>query len=233
MSPADPFLAHVTSEVVALTILDGALCALVTRRAVPPFPGRWALPGSSLERDTDLDTAARVALGRASGTDCSAVRLEQLAVYGAPRRDPRHRAVCVAWLAVLPGVDGAVVGLGDGAKAAWRPADRLLERGRLAFDHRQVLSDGVERVRARLEYSNLATAFLEGEFTIADLRSVYEVVWGRELDAGNFHRKVTRTEGFVRATGRRRTIGRGRPAELFGTGGDPVLHPPLARRSLG
>jgi 8-oxo-dGTP diphosphatase len=90
----------------------------------------------------------------------------------------------------------------------------------------------VERTRGKLEYSNIATAFLDEEFTIASLREVYEVVWGHELDPGNFHRKVTRTEDFVRPTGRRQSVGRGRPAELFTAGPEESLNPPLTRRSL-
>jgi 8-oxo-dGTP diphosphatase len=120
----------------------------------------------------------------------------------------------------------------DAASAAWKPVDSLLGRTRLAFDHKRILADAVERTRAKLEYTNLATAFLEEEFTIAQLRDVYEVVWGHPLDAGNFHRKVTRTEGFVEPTGRRRNVGRGRPAELFRAGPEQTLNPPLTRRSL-
>ena len=71
----------------------------------------------------------------------------------------------------------------------------------------------MERARAKLEYTNIATAFLDAEFTIAELREVYEVVWGHPLDAGNFHRKVTKTEGFVEPTGRRSpSAGAGRPS---------------------
>ena len=102
----------------------------------------------------------------------------------------------------------------------------------MAFDHKRILADAVERTRAKLEYTNFATAFLDEEFTIAQLRDVYEVVWGHALDAGNFHRKVTRTEAFVEPTGRRRNVGRGRPAELFRAGPEESLNPPLTRRSL-
>jgi 8-oxo-dGTP diphosphatase len=159
------------------------------------------------------------------------VRLEQLKTYGAPRRDPRNRVVSVAWLAVLP--EGPVPTAGtDAAEAEWQPVDGLLRRGQLAFDHGQILADGIERARAKLEYSNLALAFVGREFTIADLRRVYETVWGRELDAGNFHRKVTGASGLVEATGRHRAQDRGRPAELYVAGGADSVHPPLTREVL-
>ncbi len=222
---------HLTVDVVVLTLREDRLCALAVRRGEPPYQGRWALPGGFVEIDEDLETAARRELAEETGVAATTVRFEQLATYGAPGRDPRHRTVSVAWLAVLPHPEDPRAG-SDAAQAEWCSADWLLEPGRLAFDHRQILTDGVERARSKLEYTNIATAFLDEEFTVAALRHVYEVVWGHPLDPGNFHRKVTRTEGFVEATGRRVSPGRGRPAELHRAGADEALHPPLTRRSL-
>ena len=221
----------VTVDIVVLTLRDGELCALAIRRGAPPYQGRWALPGGFVEVDEALEAAALRELQEETGVSPGSVRLEQLATYGAPGRDPRRRTVSVAWLAVLPRPAVPEAG-SDASHAAWRPAEWLISRGRLAFDHKEILRDGVERTRSKLEYTNIATAFLETEFTIAALREVYEVVWGHPLDAGNFHRKVTKTEGFVEATGRRTSVGRGRPAELFTAGTEESLYPPLTRRSL-
>jgi 8-oxo-dGTP diphosphatase len=222
---------NVTVDVVVLIIDEGELRALMVRRGGPPYQGRWALPGGFVEVDEDLETAARRELLEETGVSADDVRIEQLATYGAPKRDPRGRTISVAWLAILPSSFDPRAG-SDASRAAWKPVDALLGRTRLAFDHKRILSDAVERTRGKLEYTNLATAFLAEEFTIAELRRVYEVVWGHELDAGNFHRKVTRTEGFVEPTGRRQNVGRGRPAELFRAGSEASLNPPLTRRSL-
>lgn len=222
---------NVTVDVVVLIIEEGELRALMVRRGGPPYQGRWALPGGFVEVDEDLETAARRELVEETGVSADEVRIEQLATYGAPKRDPRGRTLSVAWLAILPASSDPQAG-SDASHAAWKPVDTLLGRTRLAFDHKRILSDAVERTRAKLEYTNLATAFLGEEFTIAQLRQVYEVIWGHPLDAGNFHRKVTRTEGFVEPTGRRQNVGRGRPAELFRAGSEVTLNPPVTRRSL-
>jgi 8-oxo-dGTP diphosphatase len=226
-----PFV-YVTVDIVVLTIGDDALRALVVRRGEEPFKGRWALPGGFVGESEDLEVAALRELREETAVSPRGVRLEQLRTYGAPRRDPRHRVVSVAWLAVLPEGPAPTAGT-DAAEAQWRPVDTLLRRGRLAFDHAQILRDGVERARAKLEYSNLALAFVGREFTIADLRRVYETVWGRPLDAGNFHRKVTGAAGLVEATGRQRARRRGRPAELYVAGPAASVHPPLTRDVLG
>jgi 8-oxo-dGTP diphosphatase len=217
----------VTVDLVVLTIRDGDLCALLIRRGTPPYKGRWALPGGFVLPDEGLDDAAVRELREETGVSAQAGHLEQLASYGDPRRDPRGRVVTVAYLALLPDLPPPVAGT-DAAHAAWRPVDPV-PATRLAFDHDRILADGVERARAKLEYTPLASAFCPPEFTIADLRAVYETVWGAPIDPRNFHRKATTTDGFVTPTGRSTAGERGRPAQLYRRGPATVLYPPLLR----
>jgi 8-oxo-dGTP diphosphatase len=221
----------VTADLVVLTIRDDALCALVVERGSDPFKGSWALPGGFVEPDESLYDAATRELEEETGLRIEVRRLEQLGSYGEPGRDPRGRVVSVAWLAVVP--EGSQPAAGsDAANVAWRPASQLLGSERLAFDHATILADGVERARAKLEYTALATAFVGEKFTVADLRRVYEVVWDVALDPGNFHRKVT-SAGFVEPTGESVQRGPGRPAALY-RHVDEVdeLSPPLTRSAF-
>jgi 8-oxo-dGTP diphosphatase len=135
------------------------------------------------------------------------------------------RVVTVAHLALVPDQPLPRAGT-DAADARWAPVRGL--RG-LAFDHDAVLADGVERARAKLEYTPLAAAFCPPEFTVAELRRVYEAVWGRPLDPRNFHRKVTGARDFLVPTGGSTTRDGGRPAQLYRRGPARLLHPPLLR----
>lgn len=217
----------VTVDLVVLTIRGGELCTLLVQRGEAPYKGRLALPGGFVQIDEELEAAARRELQEETGVSFDAVHLEQLASYGRPRRDPRLRVVSVAHLVLAPDLDEPVAG-SDAAQASWLPVDQALERP-LAFDHQQILADGLERARAKLEYTTLATAFCGPEFTITELRRVYEAVWGVALDPRNFNRKVLSTEGFVvELTGKLSSTG-GRPAQLFTAGPAQTLSPPLAR----
>ncbi|TDO35831.1 8-oxo-dGTP diphosphatase [Kribbella sp. VKM Ac-2527] len=219
----------VAADLIILTVRDGSLQVLLIRRGIAPYKGRWALPGGFVRPAEDLETAARRELAEETGLGSDRIHLEQVATYGQPGRDPRGRVVSVAYLALVPDLPTPVAG-SDAASASWvGVADVLGDPKRLAFDHHRILTDAVERARAKLEYSPLATAFCADEFTISELRGVYEAVWGQALDPRNFHRKVTKTEGFVTPTGATTTRDGGRPAQLFQRGTATTLHPPLTR----
>jgi 8-oxo-dGTP diphosphatase len=219
----------VAVDLVVLTVDDGQLNVLVIERGIEPFKGRLALPGGFIMPEEDLLDAAERELGEETGVVDLRVHLEQLGTYGHPDRDPRGRVLAVAYLALVPDLPTTVAG-SDAAAVEWVSVERLLRSSRkLAFDHHQILEDGTERARAKLEYSPLATAFCPSEFTINELRQVYESVWGTPLDPRNFHRKVTSTPGFVVPTGTTTTRQRGRPAQLYRVGDAELLHPAMLR----
>ena len=219
----------VTVDLVVFTIREDELCVLAVRRGVSPYRGRWALPGGFVQEGEGLLDAAQRELAEETGLKELPVHLEQLATYGAPRRDPRMRVVSVAYLALAAELPEPAAGT-DASDARWRrAADLLSSPSRLAFDHDEILADGLERARAKLEYSPLAAAFCADEFTVAELRHVYEVVWATELDPRNFHRKVTGSPGFLTPTGRRTTRNGGRPAQLYRRGEAKLLNPPISR----
>lgn len=220
---------YVTVDLVVLSVRDERLQVVLVTRGIKPFKGELALPGGFVHIDEDLEEAAYRELWEETGIGRDDVVLEQVASYGAPDRDPRHRVVSVAWMALGANLPEPRAGT-DAAEASWIDVDGILDGTQaLAFDHAQILRDSIERARAKLEYSPLAAAFCEPEFTVGELRRVYEAVWGAELDPRNFHRKVTGAPGFLGLTGRTTTRGGGRPARLYRTGPAHVLNPPITR----
>jgi 8-oxo-dGTP diphosphatase len=221
----------VTVDMVILTMTDSRLHVLLVRRGVAPFKGMWAIPGGFKRPTESLDEAAKRELAQETGVDGASL-LTQFGAYGDPGRDPRMNVVTVAYLAVLREV-GAVVAGTDAAAAALAPVTDVLNgKMELAFDHAQILRDAVERVRLDLELTGIATAFVGPTFTLAELRAVYEAVWGVHLDGANFRRSVVAEDGWVIPTGRRTRPGStgGKPAELYRAGrmwkrGGPIRNP--------
>ena len=236
----------VTVDIAVFTIRDDALNVLLIQRGGEPFLGAWALPGGFVQPDEDLDQAAERELAEETGLSAGSWYLEQLGGYGAPERDPRMRVVTVAYWAIAADLP-APRGGGDALAAVLTPV-RDIEGGRvrLAFDHERIVRDAVERTRSKLEYTALAAKFCPPEFTIRQLRRVYETVWNTRLDPGNFQRNVQESGAFVKrsepasgAAPEPRT-GRGRPASLWSVGAGrlddappaaPLSRPPARRRA--
>jgi len=221
-----------TADLIILTIRDGVLSVLLVERKNEPFQGRLALPGGFLRGDESLEETAARELAEETGLDAGTLLLRQVGVYSAPDRDPRRpRVVTCAYLAIAPDLPVPVAG-SDARAARWVPVARATDP-KLAFDHDRILADAVDLARTLLQFSTIATAFCGPEFTIGDLREVYEIVWGVELDKPNFHRKVTDADGFVVPTGGKRPSPNGRPAALYRAGGAADLVPPMMRSRFG
>ncbi|WFE96536.1 NUDIX domain-containing protein [Micromonospora sp. WMMD987] len=217
-------------DLVILTLRDSCLQVLLIERGVEPYQGALALPGGFLGHEKeDLVTAAHRELAEEAGLGPDQLHLEQLGIYGAPDRDPRGRVVSAAYLAIAPRLPEPVAGT-DASRACWTSVEQALSGdAQLAFDHEQILTDGVDRAREKLERSALATAFCGPTFTISELQDVYEAVWGVPLDARNFYRKVQSVAGFIVPAGSSRKTDGGRPARLFRPGHRTTLHPPMIR----
>jgi 8-oxo-dGTP diphosphatase len=229
----------VTVDVVILTMADGRLQVLLVRRGIAPYEGMWAIPGGFKRPDETLHEAATRELVEETGVDGAAL-LNQFGAYGDPGRDPRMNVVTVAYLAVLRDLGEVVAGT-DATHAALMPvSDALDGKIELAFDHARIVRDAVERVRVDLELRGIATAFVGSTFTLAELRAVYEAVWGVHLDGANFRRSILAEEGWVIPTGRRARPGAtgGKPAELYRAGqmwqqGGPIRFPQSSEKRRG
>ena len=67
---------------------------------------------------------------------------------------------------------------------------RPVSREKLAFDHCEIILEGLLRLRNKVTYSDIAFNLLPLEFTLPDLKKVYEVILGKELYKTNFKASV-------------------------------------------
>ena len=230
-NPRDYPPVAVTVDTVVFTVVDSDFRVLLIERGIPPFKGAWAIPGGFVRPDEGLAAAANRELFEETGIPEADHSLEQLGTFGDPDRDPRWRVVTVAYWAILPNLPPPTGG-SDAKHAELVPVSEI-ESGnlKLAFDHDSILAAAIERARAKLEYSTVATWFCGEEFTMGELRAIYETVWGTKLDPGNFQRKVQQAEGFVIPLDKKTEPGTsgGRPATLFRAGPSKTIQPPISR----
>ena len=191
--------------VVILTVVDGELRVLLIHRSGEPFLGSWALPGGLLFADESLPDAAARKLVEETGV--SDVYLEQL--YTFDDLDGESGSVTVAYFAL---VDPRQVRLR--VEPAWEPAWFALSAlPDLAFDNQKVVDYAITRLRNKLEYTNVAYSLMPQSFTLSDLQSVYESIFG-PFDKRNFRRRML-SQGIIHPTGRTVARGAHRPAELY------------------
>lgn len=203
-------------DVVILTIRDRTLRVLLKPRAQPPQRGRWALPGGFVGLDESLDAAARRVLRRAGGGGAAIV--EQLHTFGARHRDPRHRVVTVAYYALV-GAD-ALRGIDLLPTVSFPTVDELSVVGpdgaevRLAFDHHEILSVAVDRIRSRLGEGRIGFELVGERFTLRELQDVHEALLGAPVNKDSFRRKML-ASGHLAPTGEYEHAVEHRPGELF------------------
>lgn len=228
-SPGAVSSCAVAVDVALLTIRNDALRLLLVQPDTAQLAGSWALPGRRVRDDESLDDTAHRALAELAGITAPDAHLEQLRTYGGVRRDPRGRVVSVAYLALTPTSEDPP----DARRARLFDVQQLgsPQGPTLAYDHDRIVPDAIERARSKLEYTTLATAFVEEPFTLGALRRVYEAVWGVELDPANFRRKVVTARGFVAEIEGLAPPGPGggRPAKRYRRGSADRLHPAMLR----
>ena len=157
----------VTVDIVIMTMAPGGLHVLLVRRGEQPFQGMWAIPGGFKRPTETLDEAAGRELAEETGVDATNL-LTQFGAYGNPGRDPRMSVVTVGYLAVVRDVGDLAAGT-DAAEAALLPVRDVVQGViELAFDHRRIVGDALERVSRELEVSGVATAFVGPTFTLAE-----------------------------------------------------------------
>ncbi|MGQ0600419.1 MAG: NUDIX hydrolase [Anaerolineales bacterium] len=196
-------------DVVIFCLREKDLQVLLIRRGMPPFKGKWAIPGGFVHHDESLDDAARRELEEETGV--REVYLEQLYTFGAPKRDPRGRVVTVAYFALVPDDVTARAG-DDAAEVAWYSVSDLPA---LAFDHADIVHYALQRLRYKLEYTAVGFELLPNEFTLSELQAAYEIVLGEKLDKRNFRRRIAEAGVLVETSRLREGEGQGRPARLY------------------
>ncbi|PPK85197.1 ADP-ribose pyrophosphatase YjhB (NUDIX family) [Neolewinella xylanilytica] len=166
----------------------GKLNLLLIRRDFTPRRGEWSLMGGFLRADESLDEAAARVLTELTGLQD--VYLEQFRAFGEVDRDEAERTVSVGYYALVEQekVDRQ---LSPDYAAHWVPVDEIPS---LVFDHRAMVDAALRRLRHRATHEPVGFELLPDKFTISQLQSLYEGIFGTIIDAGNFRRRLRKMD---------------------------------------
>ncbi|MDO5558977.1 MAG: NUDIX domain-containing protein [Oscillospiraceae bacterium] len=200
----------VAVDLLIFTIEDNKLKVLMVKRNNYPFRGCLSLPGVFVNINETLDEAAKRALRQKAGIEN--IYLEQLYTWGDIDRDPRMRIISVSYLALVPKIK--IQSHEQTADSAGLISlDEISdEKNQIAFDHRKIISYARERIKNKVEYTNIAFEFLPQEFTLPELQIVYEILLGKKLYKANFRKKAA---SLIMPTDRMTTGDAHRPSRYY------------------
>lgn len=199
----------VTVDIVIFTLKNDELMVLLIKRKTPPFADSWAIPGGFIHVRETLDQAALRELKEETGVED--VYLEQLYTFGDPDRDPRTRVITVAYYSLVSS-DKLVPRAGsDASDVNWFSIKTLPD---LAFDHINIIKCATDRLRTKLNYSDVSFQLLPEEFTLTELQRVYEIILDRKMDKRNFRKRIM-SMNILQETNKTKMEGYHRPAKLY------------------
>ncbi len=199
-----------TVDGVIFQMVDDEFCVLLVKRAKDPFKGQWALPGGYIGAGETTTSALDKVLSKKAGLNTSDLGLvEQLYTFDTVARDPRGHAVSVTYMGL--GRDIVPKETKTTQFPAFFPVNNL---PKLAYDHADIIDYAHQRLNAKLTYTNAVYALLPKLFTMSHLQSVYEAIFGKQLDKRNFRKKFF-SLGLINPTSEMVRDGAHRPARLY------------------
>ena len=221
---------EVTCHSAIFSIVSNELTLLLRERNEGPFRFQWELPGVSPTQGEDLAFAAlRAATPPLPFSP--APHMQQLGAYGTPNRDPRYQSVAIVYWGVIRHTDvqAESSSLHPVPIGTWAS-----EEFRFAFDHRLIATEALTALRQAMNNTSVATRLCGAHFTMSELQRVYEIIFGTKIAAGNFHRKISNTPGFITLTEEQtqKPNKKGRPAQHFESTKIVTISPPFQFQAL-
>ncbi len=190
---------------------DQGVSILLIKRKYAPFKGKWAIPGGFVKEKESLEFAVERELKEETGVKID--YLEQLYTFGKPNRDPRNRTISVAYFGIVnAGKFQKLQANTDAVDAEWFPIKNLPI---LAFDHRQILTMAIERLRNKMTYEPIGFELLNQRFAFSELEDLYSTLLDRPVDRRNFKKKVIKLGILEELDEKAPRTGAGRPGNLF------------------
>ena len=171
---------------------DSELKLLLYPRAFEPEQGKWSLMGGFVQEDESLEDAARRVLLQTTGLHD--IFLEKASAFSLPNRDPGSRVISMTFVALVR-IDLNDKELVRESGAKWWPVTNLPE---LIFVHKEMVQNALDLLQQKALINVIGQELLPEKFTLTQLRNLYEAIFQKTFDPGNFRKKVLSLEKIER-----------------------------------
>jgi len=177
-------LFHVAVDCVIFTYDENQIKVLLYPRNIEPQKGKWSLMGGFVDSGESLEDAARRVLLQTVGLND--IYLDQVYAFSSPNREPEEHVISMAFYALvrIKEQDNALVAAHNGR---WWPINRLPE---LIFDHSDMIDMAMTRLQFRASHELIGRDLLAHHFTLSQLNNLYNAIFMRTFDSGNFRKKI-------------------------------------------
>lgn len=199
---------YVSVDCIIFGFDEGELKLLLLKRNFAPAMGEWSLMGGFVQQDESVDDAAKRVLRELTGLEN--VYMQQVGTFGEIERDPGERVISVAYYALIK-VDEYDRKLVEEHNAFWIKIDELPS---LIFDHPEMITQARELMKHQALDNPIGFNLLPELFTLSQMQSLYEAIYGEQMDKRNFRKRVATME-FVEKTDQIDKTGSKRGAFLY------------------
>ena len=199
---------YVSVDCIIFGFNEDGLSLLLLKRNFEPAKGEWSLMGGFIQQNESADEAAKRILAELTGLQD--VYMEQVYTFGEIHRDPGERVISIAYYALI-NINEYDRELVQKHNAYWMNINELPP---LIFDHPQMVEKAQEMMRAQASTEPIGFNLLPKLFTLSQLQSLYEAIYGEPIDKRNFRKRVAEMD-FIEKTDKIDKTGSKRGAALY------------------
>ena len=175
---------YVSVDCIIFGFDKGSLKLLLLKRNFEPAKGSWSLMGGFVQDGESVDDAAKRVLAELTGLEN--VYMEQVGTFGEVDRDPGERVISVAYYALI-NINEYDRNLVQQHNAHWAEINEIPP---LVFDHPQMVKQARIMLQKKASSEPIGFNLLPSLFTLFQLQSLYEAIYGEPLDKRNFRKRV-------------------------------------------
>lgn len=175
---------HIGIDCIIFGFHAGELNLLLLKRNFEPAKGQWSLMGGFVQEDESIDNAAKRVLTELTGLE--KIYMDQVGAFGTIDRDPGERVISIAYYALV-NINAFNQKLAEKYNAHWV---NIKEIPKLIFDHEEMVEQARNLMQKKASSEPIGFNLLPELFTLSQLQSLYEAIYGEPIDKRNFRKRI-------------------------------------------